>query len=176
MSKAFPNVNIIIPDDADMVVAKGAVLFGHGPNFIVSRIAQYTYGRLIQPLFEAGKHDDSKYVNIDGNERCNKVFDILIKKGEKVEVGKNIRREYETLEERQSTIKIEVFITKEDTVFYTDDEGCKLLCEASVELPTTSTRGKRCIAVDFEFGNTEFKVTAFEKETNKLCEVTCALR
>ncbi|VDI21848.1 Hypothetical predicted protein [Mytilus galloprovincialis] len=94
MSKAFPNVNIIIPDDADMVVAKGAVLFGHGPNFIV--------------LY--------------------------------------------------------------------DDDGCKLLCEASVKLPTTSTRGKRCIAVDFEFGNTEFKVTAFEKETNKLCEVTCALR
>jgi hypothetical protein len=38
VQEAFPDKRIIIPEDAGMSVLKGAVLFGHRPDFIRSRV------------------------------------------------------------------------------------------------------------------------------------------
>jgi molecular chaperone DnaK (HSP70) len=40
---AFPGKRIIIPEDVDMSVLKGAVLFGHRPDFILSRVMKSSY-------------------------------------------------------------------------------------------------------------------------------------
>jgi hypothetical protein len=40
----FPSHRVIVPEDAELAVLKGAVLFGHKPDYIVARIARYTYG------------------------------------------------------------------------------------------------------------------------------------
>jgi archaeosine-15-forming tRNA-guanine transglycosylase len=40
----FPSYRVIVPEDAELAVLKGAVLFGHKPDYIVARIARYTYG------------------------------------------------------------------------------------------------------------------------------------
>lgn len=174
LSKSFKNVDIIISEDSDMIVAKGAILSTHKPNIIVSRISQYTYGRLVQPLYDEEKHHPTKLLIVDGSSHCNEIFEVLVKKGERMEAGKSIRRDYDICDKRQKSIKFEVFATKEDTIRYTDDLGCKPFCIVDIDLPITSTSDKRYIAVYFEFGNTEFKVTAFEKETNNLCKVTCS--
>ena len=44
ISRAFPNKYLVIPEDPGLAVVKGAVIYGHDPKAIVSRIARYTYG------------------------------------------------------------------------------------------------------------------------------------
>ena len=40
----FPNMKVIIPNEAGLAVLKGAVIYGHEPETITSRICRYTYG------------------------------------------------------------------------------------------------------------------------------------
>ncbi|CAG2238269.1 unnamed protein product [Mytilus edulis] len=42
--QAFPEKKIIIPEEAGLAVLKGAVLFGHDPEYIQSRIMRCSYG------------------------------------------------------------------------------------------------------------------------------------
>jgi molecular chaperone DnaK (HSP70) len=43
MKRNFPNKRIIIPEEAGLSVLKGAVLFGHRPDYIVSRVMRFSY-------------------------------------------------------------------------------------------------------------------------------------
>jgi hypothetical protein len=42
MKKNFPNKRIIIPEEAGLSVLKGAVLFGHKPDYIASRVMRFS--------------------------------------------------------------------------------------------------------------------------------------
>ena len=41
---AFPNIRVIVPENPDLAVVQGAVLFGHNQSIISKRILRYTYG------------------------------------------------------------------------------------------------------------------------------------
>jgi hypothetical protein len=41
---AFPDINVLIPEDPELAVLKGAVLFGFSPSVITARVARLTYG------------------------------------------------------------------------------------------------------------------------------------
>jgi hypothetical protein len=56
----FPHMRIINPDDCSLAVLKGAVLFGHDPKAITSRISKFTYGIVINKNFKEGVHPESK--------------------------------------------------------------------------------------------------------------------
>jgi hypothetical protein len=43
----FPNYRVIVPEDVELAVLKGAVLFGHKPDYIVARITRYTYHSIV---------------------------------------------------------------------------------------------------------------------------------
>jgi len=43
----FPNLKVIVPFDAGLAVLKGAVLFGHSPMVITTRICPNTYGMAV---------------------------------------------------------------------------------------------------------------------------------
>jgi hypothetical protein len=53
----FPNYHVIVPEDAELAVLKGAVLFGHKPDYIVARIARYTYGVSVMNDFNPAIHE-----------------------------------------------------------------------------------------------------------------------
>ena len=73
--KEFANCAIIIPQDCNLVVMKGAVLFGHNPMSISARILQFTYGVSIDPMFDPKKHPQkNRYTDKNGVERCSNVF------------------------------------------------------------------------------------------------------
>lgn len=179
LKKYFPDFNIILPSDpgdANVAVVKGAVLYGHRPNFITSRISQYTYGRLITPPFNKEQHDSSKRKTIDGRDRCLDVFEVLVEKNTSVEVGRTITKEYKIAKRKTERITIAVFITKKDKVIYVDEDGCKPFCELILDITEPSNK-KRFVVVHFEFGSTEFQVSAVDKETGqKFKEIKCTLK
>ena len=60
IKKKFENYLIIIPQDCNLVVMKGAVLFGHNPMTISARIIRFTYGASLHPIFDPKKASTGK--------------------------------------------------------------------------------------------------------------------
>ena len=80
--------NILTPHEAQLAIVKGAVLFGHNPLQISSRIARFTYGTDVRTLFKDGVHSpEKKVVDNECNEMCTDCFDVFITKDEKVNTG-----------------------------------------------------------------------------------------
>ena len=75
---AFPGKRIIIPEDAGMSVLKGAVLFGHRPDFIQSRVMKCSYGVKTNIPFDKRRHDVKQKVLMDGEEKCDNIFSQII--------------------------------------------------------------------------------------------------
>ena len=86
----FPNYLVIVPEDAELAVLKGAVLFGHKPDYIVARMARYTYGVRCRMDFNPDIHEPGRCVVINGKKKCKNIFDIYIKTGSVVELGAKI--------------------------------------------------------------------------------------
>lgn len=161
----FPDTQILIPrEDAGLAVVKGAVLFGHKPDFITSRITQYTYGRRIRPIFDESKHDPQKRVEGENADRCRDVFDIFMEKNKSVPVDTIVKLAYHTVMNYQSTVSVAIYFTKKDSANYVDDQGCKKLGEFPVDIPEPSEE-RRHVDVEFRFGCTVLQVTATERKT-----------
>ena len=58
----YPNHSVIVPEDAELAVLKGAVLFGHKPDYIAARIARYTYGVKTMKNFNPDIHEPGRCV------------------------------------------------------------------------------------------------------------------
>ncbi|XP_062596762.1 heat shock 70 kDa protein 12A-like [Saccostrea cucullata] len=62
--KEFSNKNIVIPNECSLAVIKGAVLFGHDPMAISSRILRYSYGPAVHAIFDSTKHPEENDISI----------------------------------------------------------------------------------------------------------------
>lgn len=80
----FSSIKFISPKDPDTVVLQGAVLFGYYPCAVTARICRYTYGIGVNEVFDSKIHPLRKRANIDGDEKCINVFDVLVYKDELV--------------------------------------------------------------------------------------------
>jgi hypothetical protein len=74
MQTAFPDINVLIPEEPELAVMKGAVLFGFNPSVITARVAMLTYGTNSYIPFKNGIHPENKKVVVDGEEFCAPVF------------------------------------------------------------------------------------------------------
>ncbi|XP_052068655.1 heat shock 70 kDa protein 12A-like isoform X2 [Mytilus californianus] len=159
LKEAFPDKEIIIPDDPTLAVVRGAVLFGHTPDFVSSRFTRYAYGRRIRPVFDESKHDKKRSVKTNGLFRCKDVFERFMKKNTFCSVGTVCNCQYHTFEEMQKKITIAVYVSDNDDTKYVDEEGCEKLGELVVDIPNPS-KERRYVDVEYHFGGTELIVTA----------------
>jgi hypothetical protein len=95
---------VIVPEDAELAVLKGAVLFGHKPDYIAARIARYTYGVDTRRDFNPDIDESSRCTVVDGKKKCENIFKLYIKTGSVVEVGAKFTGRYETINPFQSEI------------------------------------------------------------------------
>ena len=158
--------NILIPNDAQTAVVKGAVMFGKRPDIVVERCLSETYGTDVYQDFIAGYHDIKKLVLIEGVPTCKDVFSILAKENEKVKRGhykKTFR--YSPLRPSQTAIGFSFFTSRSPNVRYITDVGVrKLPGYFSVESPDTSKGTNRSIELRLYF-ETELKVVGVDLET-----------
>lgn len=175
--EAFSNMQILAPrEDPGLAVLKGAVLFGHRPDFITSRITKCTYGRRIRPLFDESKHDPSKRVEGgDGGARCRDVFETFMPKNKSVPVDKVVTLTYHTISSQQTSVSVAIYYTNKDNgTMYVDDDGCKKLGEFSVPIPDPSAQ-RRYVDVEIKFGGTLLEVTAVERQTQEVTQCNFSL-
>lgn len=174
VKKAFPSQRVIVPEDSGLSVLKGAVLFGHRPDFISSRISRFTYGVKVAQTFNPEKHSESKHFMLGNVPHCNDIFSSFMKADTSVLAGQKVLEIYKTTTPFQPQMGLRVFATPFEDPTYIDDDGCSLLGELDVTVPNPS-RDEHQLAVEFHFGNTELSVTAVEIPSMTPCKASFKL-
>ncbi|XP_053389098.1 heat shock 70 kDa protein 12B-like [Mercenaria mercenaria] len=166
IKRAFPSVKVIIPELAQLAVLKGAVIFGHRPLAISSRISKYTYGVSISPLFDSSIHPEFRRVVINGNDRCRDVFKKYIYAGKNVREGDARSWKLTTLWPRQKKIKLKIYESTRPNTMYVDEEGTKYIGAVDIRLPEIDELS--VVNVKMMFGETELMVEVTELSRNQI--------
>jgi len=176
MKNNFPDKRIIIPEDASLSVLKGAVLFGHKPDYIASRVMRFSYGTDVSSLFDPDNHEQHrKYTcTLDGKVRCHDIFGEIIKQNESVEIGTKVSRCYSTATPNQKAMAINMYASTKENPMYVDEDGCVLIGKAKIEIPLPSEE-MRDVSVEYIFGNTEISMTATDDLHGTKCDATYKL-
>lgn len=102
----FSDKRVIIPEQAGLSVLKGAVLFGHRPDYVQSRVMRFTYGMETTRIFNPKIHDVKYRKEVDGEIRCGKLFSTYVSKNEIVEAGYRVSKECNTTKRKQKKNKL----------------------------------------------------------------------
>lgn len=173
MRKNFKDKRLIIPEDAGLVVLKGAVIFGHNPVTIVSRIAKFSYGVRVYRDFIPGSHPDDKKLKVGDKWKCKDVFACHVKKGQELVVGEaQTNQRYTPLEADQMSLIFDVYTSPEEDPQYVTDPGCLNVGQLEVEVPDLSGGKERGVWVQMIFGGTEVVVEAKEEKSGKITKAS----
>ncbi|XP_076111510.1 heat shock 70 kDa protein 12A-like [Mytilus galloprovincialis] len=160
IKRAFPDKRIINPDEAGLAVLKGACLFGHKPDYITSRVMRFTYGTGISLPFDANIHDKEHLVKEeDGEEFCDGLFDVIVRKNETVDIGTAIEHNFTVDCNDEEPWELSLYASTKEKPMFVDETGCTLLGSMKISFSKASDT-ERELRVAFLFGNTELGVTA----------------
>lgn len=168
MHQKFSNMRIITPVDAGTVVLKGAVLFGHKPMTITSRVCRFTYGVAVGKPFIDGTHPNDKRYTAGGRVLCRDIFDKYIEAGETVKNGvmKNCPMPYSGYGRGHTTARVRVYRSDVKSPQFVTDKGCVQLGELIVYLPDVEEdEAGGNVQVGMDFGGTELHVEAIESKS-----------
>ncbi|XP_062594009.1 heat shock 70 kDa protein 12B-like [Saccostrea cucullata] len=165
----FQDKRVVTPEQAELVVLKGAVYFGHIPDVFTTRVARYTYGIETCPRFDSFIHSLKKKEIISGEERSRDVFLKFISRGEYIEPGMRKSYIFQSRQNEERKVECGVFISNSEDPFYIDEKGCFKL--GTIEIPICDRIVPAEIEMSFIFGETEIRVTASNFATGKQYEV-----
>lgn len=151
-------VEVLIPHEASLAVVKGAVMFGHSPHSIGSRIARRTYGYMTYGYFMEGEHLPEKRRKVEGEWMCKDVFNHIVKKGEEIKGGESRIFSATPLTSTQIAAGFNLFSTDSPEVKYVDELGVEEQGHITVQLKRAGKDQK--IEVKATFGGTEIGVQA----------------
>ncbi|KAK3602826.1 hypothetical protein CHS0354_026378 [Potamilus streckersoni] len=161
---SFPKAKVVIPKEAGLAVLNGAVIFGHTPQIITSRIAKYTYGINISPPFDPARYPQDKKVSVGGYDRCKDVFKKYIEVGESVKTHEGRTGKHVTIKSNQKEMLLKVYASPDKNPMFVTEPNCEMLGKVVVKLPDTAENMR--VDVKMMFGETELMVEA-EEETMK---------
>ncbi|XP_071143930.1 heat shock 70 kDa protein 12B-like [Mytilus edulis] len=138
---SFKNIKIIIPIEANLAVLKGAVLFGHNPNVVISRMAKYSYGIRTERAFKIGDPSAKMYKE-GGKEWCKDNFQKLFTINEEVSVGKKssvtIKESYKDQKRQAKRTMphiLDVYMSTEANPNFIDEQSCLKLGHMQIPPP-----------------------------------------
>ena len=160
---------IVLPDEAGLVVLRGAVLFGQDPDQISTRILRYTYGLNIVEEFKEGKHLPSKKTEIDKKAYCKDVFAVLARQGDSVKVDQRETQILYSPNKESTQMYHDIYVSTKENPLYITDPGCRKIGSFTVTLPKPTGKENEdgCYKQIVTFGKTEidFKAYAPKKDT-----------
>lgn len=160
----FNDKKVIIPEEAGLAVLKGAVLYGHMPQIIATRVARHTYGIESYPKFVDGKHPVSKRVVIDGVARCKDVFFKYVTIGQEITPGYKLSQDFQVLKLENNTLECTIFASWEKNPKFITDESCFKLGTLTVPLPQQRSSELLKIEETMVFGETDHELHFFVRD------------
>ncbi|VDI16585.1 Hypothetical predicted protein, partial [Mytilus galloprovincialis] len=164
----FPR-RVIVPEECDLCVLKGAVLFGHNSKAIDSRKIRVTYGVRCREMFSPRVSGQKKYLKVSDRVRSNNVFDIIIQKDTNVKQGTTIQKENYASLKGDKVVAFDIYTSEKKSPEYTDEDGCTCIGKATMEISDSSQ--SQAFQAEFVFGNTEISLNAVEIKSGKSCQV-----
>ncbi|XP_062596294.1 heat shock 70 kDa protein 12B-like [Saccostrea cucullata] len=157
--KKFRNKTLIVPQDCGLAVVKGAVLFGHKPERMSSRILRYSYFTNLRQDFDPSIHDiKRKAISDFGDIFCKGSVLRIIAAGTAIDsTGLQKKMSVYPLYKDTDHIWCEIFYSEKNDLLYDDSEDCKSL--GTIRIPMAGKKGERerCKAV-FTFGLTSLQL------------------
>lgn len=179
MKKAFPNKYIVVPNEASLAVLRGAVLFGHDPLSIDSRVARYTYGvnTLLPVVDEQSISDKKRIQTINGVRYEIDVFHKHVTKGDTLKIGEaQHEKAYSPVYKEQDSIRFFIYSSLREDPKYVDESDCNYLGNITVDIPKITEKINECldrrVLVRFIFGGTEIRVEGENEKTKKVTTYT----
>ena len=165
-------VDVLIPEEAQMSVIKGAVLFGHSPDEIKTRIARKTYGYRHLAEFDPGKHKANKKITRECKDLCEDLFGTFVQKGDEIDSGHKKVTTHNPVVANQDGMDIEFYCIDDTTksVAYIDDYGVQRLGHLHVDMPGHGL--DRMVKLEITFGDTEIKANATDVTSGCSTETT----
>jgi len=172
IQKFFDKVPVVRPEEAELTVLRGAVLYGLKPNQIIRRISRRTYGiRSTRPI-KAGDPEHLLFVDSDGKKSCEGVFDTLVTIDESVHIDHKIEKTYIPVMHDSREMVLLFYGSKEKIVRYCDDIGVYKIGKLTIQIPNNIDLNQREVKVEISFGNTTTEVQAKNKATDKTVKAT----
>ncbi|CAC5392671.1 unnamed protein product [Mytilus coruscus] len=164
IKSAFPSKRVIVPEECGLAVLKGAVMYGHKPSYISTRIIPFTFGiRVAKPYDGALGHDRDHIFVHNGKEYSKDLFHVILECDSEVHVDTKIIKEFSTRRPLQNFIRIRMYMTKRKDPVYIDEEHCSFIGKAVIRI-THPTKALKKVRVVFKFGNTEINVEAEDED------------
>lgn len=165
IKQKFSNMRVIIPFDAGLAVLKGAVIFGHAPMVITSRVCRRTYGMAVSKPYVEGRYAENRKEVVGGREIVRNIFHKYMELGHPTKVGEAVSTVPLSASRGQSLARVRVFSSKEKSPEFVTDKGCNYLGEIIVNIPEMDQEEGGTVDVKMTFGGTELAVEAFEKKS-----------
>lgn len=147
----FSDKRIIIPNESGLVILKGAVLFGHNPKVVQSRVSKYTYGVEVHAPFLDDAHPEQYRLFDSGIFKCRYLFDPFIRAGQIVPVDGVISKSY-TSSIIDVTEGVGIYASTSEVPSYVVESSCFKLGNIYLDEPGHE------VVVEMQFGGTEFSV------------------
>ena len=171
VKKAFPEVEVICPQDASSAILRGAVIFGHNPTAVTNRVLRKTYGVDVDTAFVDGVHAKSRLRIIEGRRICMKTFQKFAVIGQTVKVGEDqfVNSYLPTYNDSDS----------EDLAIYASDlrdpkyvdEGCTYVGKLIIDLtslPKHLNKSEKKLIVRLSLSDTEIKASVHIVHTGEI--------
>ncbi|KAH3818558.1 hypothetical protein DPMN_120279 [Dreissena polymorpha] len=160
VKEAFRGQHIIIPSEAGLAILKGAVIFGHNKQSIVSRIARFTYGNDCFTDFDESIHPISRlYIRKDNKKRCAGFFSKLVEVGQSIPVDYAAgSKKYYPIDDNTGYMA-KICATKEKAPKFADDPGCFRVGKFYVDCEDREGNIGGAM-ISMYFGGTEIEVKA----------------
>ncbi|KAK3595738.1 hypothetical protein CHS0354_025364 [Potamilus streckersoni] len=175
MQRQFPDKKMFVVINPFYAVMRGAVLFGHEPNILQSRISRFTFGVNTHVDFNPNVHpSDKRWVSKNGKIYAKDVFSIHVKIGETVSIGETRPPvEYAPVYPDQTSMRINVYQSTEKEPMYITDPSCKKIGYLDVLLlkPFRVDQEKKA-EVSMVYGGTELTVKGIDKSFDIPYKVT----
>ena len=171
IKKSFTNKKVIIPIDAGLAVLKGAVIYGHIPTSILSRVSKHTYGIKMNGPFINGKHEEFRKVILHGIPKCKGIFDKHIEIDQQVEENMEFGEHTYIPPTRAGTrMGLKVFRSEDKNPEFVD--GCDFIGDLSVHLndPQIKSVQDKKVLVKMIHGKTELGVEAKIIKTGQIVD------
>lgn len=164
----FSNMKVIIPFDAGLAVLKGAVIFGHAPMVVTSRVCRRTYGMAVSKAFVKGMYPDERMEIVGGREIVRNVFHKYMERGQPTKVGHAVKTQPLSASSGQTQARVRVFSSKNTDPVFVTDSSCTYLGEIIVNIPELEQDEGATVQVMMTFGGTELAVEALETKSGSL--------
>ena len=174
--KVFSDKRVIHPVECGLAVVKGAVLYGHQPDVIASRVARFTYGIEIAAKFDSKQnHPENKKTETNSGPVCTNLFWKIVTMHDDVLRDHEVGREGRAVNNKQTKIRRRLFRSENEDPKFTTDEGCTYIGDFEIPLDGRLPCQENVVVEKYCFGETEIVCKGQHRKTNQTFTLTLTL-